>query len=83
MPARFGHPRELTRPVAFKGLFERFDAALRVANYIVLSGQIRAQAAQCRQREGGDQGGPYTRGLKALPGKLRRRDRDAAGRSTP
>ena len=75
---------KLTKAGAIKGLFERFDAALRTAGYIAMSGQIvdASLVAAPRQRNTDEEKkaikeGRVPDGWKARPGKLRQKDRDA------
>lgn len=75
---------KLTRADAIKGLFERFDATLRAAGYIAMSGQIvdASLVAAPKQRNTDEEKraikeGRVPDGWKARPGKLRQKDRDA------
>jgi len=75
---------KLTKAGAIKGLFERFDAALRAAGFIAMSGQIidASLVAAPKQRNTDDEKKALKVGLipeawKARPGKLRQKDRDA------
>lgn len=75
---------KLTRAGAIRGLFERFDAALRAAGFIAMSGQIvdASLVAAPKQRNTEDEKqaikeGRVPEGWKARPGKLRQKDRDA------
>jgi len=75
---------KLTRAGAIKGLFERFDAALRAAGYIAMSGQIidASLVAAPKQRNTDDEKRAIKEGRvpddwRARPGKLRQKDRDA------
>jgi IS5 family transposase len=75
---------KLTRAGAIKGLFERFDAALRAAGFIAMAGQIvdASLVAAPKQRNTDDEKRQIKEGripqkLKARPGKLRQKDRDA------
>ena len=75
---------KLTKAGAIKGLFERFDAALRAAGFIAMSGQIidASLVAAPKQRNTDDEKKALKAGLipeawKARPGKLRQKDRDA------
>jgi transposase, IS5 family len=75
---------KLTKADAIKGLFERFDAALRAAGYIAMSGQIidASLVAAPKQRNTDKEKraikeGRVPEGWKARPGKLRQKDRDA------
>lgn len=57
---------KLVKAGAIARLFERFDAMLRAAGYIAMSGQIVdasliAAPAQYRRREESNQGGPHSR----------------------
>lgn len=72
------------RAGAIKGLFERFDAALRAAGFIAMSGQIidASLVAAPKQRNTDDEKRAIKEGRvpedwKARPGKLRQKDRDA------
>ncbi len=76
---------KLTKAGAIKGLFERFDAALRTAGYIAMSGQIvdASLVAAPRQRNTDEEKkaikeGCVPDGWKARAGKLRQKDRDAS-----
>ena len=64
---------KLTTAGAIKRLFEQFDARLRQAGYIAMSGQIvdASLVAAPRQRntDEGDQGGPYTAELEGQAGQ--------------
>ena len=67
---------KLTTAGAIKRLFEQFDAMLRQAGYIAMSGQIvdaslgcGAASAQYGRREEGDQGRPYTAELEGQAGQ--------------
>jgi hypothetical protein len=73
---------KLTVAGAIKGLFERFDAALRAAGFIAMSGQIvdASLVAAPRQRNTEDEKRAIKEGRvpeewKARPGKLRQKDR--------
>jgi IS5 family transposase len=75
---------KLTKAGAIKGLFERFDAILRAAGYIAMSGQIvdASLIAAPRQRNTGDEKKAIKEGRipdewKEKPAKLRQKDRDA------
>ncbi|MFO1035724.1 MAG: IS5 family transposase [Geminicoccaceae bacterium] len=75
---------KLTRAGAIRGLFERFDAALRAAGFIAMSGQIvdASLVAAPKQRNTEDEKQAIKEGRvpedwKARPGKLRQKDRDA------
>jgi transposase, IS5 family len=75
---------KLTRAGAIKGLFERFDAALRAAGFIAMSGQIvdASLVAAPKQRNTEDEKRAIKEGRvpedwQARPGKLRQKDRDA------
>jgi IS5 family transposase len=75
---------KLTKAGAIKGLFDRFDAALRAAGFIAMSGQIidASLVAAPKQRNTDDEKKALKVGLipeawKARPGKLRQKDRDA------
>ena len=77
-------PREADQGRGDRALFDRFDATLRAAGYIAMSGQIvdatLVQAPRQRNtqgREGGYQGRPGAGGLESKPAKLRHKDRDA------
>jgi len=74
---------KLTRAGAIKGLFERFDAALRAAGFIAMSGQIvdASLVAAPKQRNTDEEKREIKEGCvpqewKARPGKLREKDRD-------
>ena len=64
---------KLTTAGAIKRLFEQFDAMLRQAGYIAMSGQIidasLVAAAQYRRREEGDERGPDTGELEGQAGQ--------------
>jgi IS5 family transposase len=75
---------KLSKAGAIKGLFERFDAALRAAGYIAMSGQIidASLVAAPKQRNTDDEkrtirDDRVPEDWKARPGKLRQKDRDA------
>ncbi|MEF2074958.1 IS5 family transposase, partial [Consotaella aegiceratis] len=75
---------KLTKADAIKGLFERFDAALRASGYIAMSGQIvdASLVAAPRQRNTDDEKKAIKEGRvpeewKKRPAKLRHKDRDA------
>ena len=75
---------KLTKAGAIKGLFERFDATLRQAGYIAMSGQIvdASLIAAPRQRNTDDEKraikeGRIPQDWKDKPAKLRQKDRDA------
>jgi transposase, IS5 family len=74
---------KLTKAGAIKTLFERFDAMLREAGYIAMSGQIDARLiAAPRQRNTNDERKAIKEGRipdawKEKPAKLRHKDRDA------
>jgi len=75
---------KLTRVGAIKGLFERFEAALKAAGDIAMSGQIvdASLVAAPKQRNTDDEKRDIKEGRipdawKARPGKLRQKDRDA------
>ena len=75
---------KLTKAGAIKGLFVRFDAALRAAGFIAMSGQIidASLVAAPKQRNSEDEKKALKEGRvpehwKARPGKLRQKDRDA------
>lgn len=75
---------KLTRADAIKGLFERFDGALRASGYIAMSGQIvdASLVAAPRQRNTDDEKAAIKEGRvpeewKAKPAKLWHKDRDA------
>lgn len=75
---------KLTKVGAIRGLFERFDAALREAGFIAMSGQIvdASLVAAPRQRNTDDEkkaimAGRIPEDWKTRPGKLRQKDRDA------
>jgi transposase, IS5 family len=75
---------KLTKAGAIRGLFDRFDAALRTAGFIAMSGQIidASLVATPKQRNTEDEKraikeGRVPEGWKATPGKLRQKDRDA------
>src|ERR1700751_3457471 len=75
---------KLTTNGAIKRLFEQFDALLRQAGYIAMSGQIvdASLVAAPRQRNTGDEKKAIKEGRipanwKAKPAKLRHKDRDA------
>ena len=75
---------KLTKAGAIQGLFERFDAALRAAGFLAMSGQIidASLVAAPKQRNTEDEKrtikeGHVPEGWKARPGKLRQKDRDA------
>jgi IS5 family transposase len=75
---------KLTRAGAIKGLFERFDAELRAAGFIAMSGRIgdASLVAAPKQHNADEEKKTLKAGLipaawKARPGKLRQRDRDA------
>ena len=75
---------KLTTAGAIKGLFEQFDAMLRQAGYMAMSGQIidASLVAAPRQRNTDDEKKAIKEGRippnwKAKPAKLRHKDRDA------
>jgi IS5 family transposase len=75
---------KLTRAGAIRGLFGRFDAVLRSAGYIAMSGQIidASLVAAPKQRNTEDEKKAIKEGRvpehwTARPGKLRQKDRDA------
>jgi IS5 family transposase len=75
---------KLTKAGAIKTLFRRFDAMLRAAGYIAMSGQIvdASLIAAPRQRNTGDEKNAIKDGRipdewKEKPAKLRQKDRDA------
>ena len=75
---------KLTRAGAITGLFAGFDAALRAAGFIAMSGQIvdASLVAAPKQRNTQDERKDLKEGRipqewKARPGKLRQKDRDA------
>ena len=75
---------KLTTAGAIKRLFEQFDAMLRQAGYIAMSGQIvdASLVAAPRQRNTDDEKKAIREGRipanwKAKPAKLRHKDRDA------
>jgi IS5 family transposase len=68
---------KLTTAGAIERLFEQFDAMLRQAGYIAMSGQIVDASLVAAPR----QQGRIPANWKAKPAKLRHKDRDAAGRS--
>jgi len=75
---------KLTKAGAIKGLFERFDAAVREAGYIAMGGQIvdASLVAAPKQRNTEDEKKAIKEGRvpaawKAKPVKLRHKDRDA------
>jgi transposase, IS5 family len=75
---------KLTKARAIKMLFERFDATLREAGYIAMSGQIvdASLIAAPRQRNTDDEKKAIKEGRipdewKEKPAKLRQKDRDA------
>src|ERR1700758_1741178 len=75
---------KLTTAAAIKRLFEQFDAKLRQAGYIAMSGQIvdASLVAAPRQRNTDDEKQAIKQGRipanwKAKPAKLRHKDRDA------
>ena len=75
---------KLTKAGAIKTLFERFDATLRQAGYIAMSGQIvdASLIAAPRQHNSEDEkqaikGGRIPKDWKDKPAKLRQKDRDA------
>ena len=75
---------KLTKAGAIKTLFKRFDATLREAGYIAMSGQIvdASLIAAPRQRNSGDEKNAIKEGRipdewKEKPAKLRQKDRDA------
>jgi transposase, IS5 family len=75
---------KLTKAGAIKTLFERFDATLREAGYIAMSGQIvdASLIAAPRQRNTQEEKkaikeGRIPDGWKDKPAKLRQKDRDA------
>lgn len=75
---------KLTKAGAIRGLFGRFDAVLRSAGYIAMSGQIidASLVAAPKQRNTEDEKKAIKEGRvpehwKARPGKLRQKDRDA------
>ena len=79
---------KLTTAAAIKRLFEQFDAMLRQAGYIAMSGQIvdASLVAAPRQRNTDDEKKAIKQGRipanwKAKPAKLRHKDHDGAGRS--
>jgi transposase, IS5 family len=84
-PARSGCSGEkLTTAGVIKRLFEQFDAMLRQAGYIAMSGQIvdASLVAAPRQRNTDDEKKAIKQGRipanwKAKPAKLRHKDRDA------
>ena len=73
----------MTTTGAIKRLFEQFDAMLREARYIAMSGSdvdaglVAAPRPAQYGREEGDQGRPYTAELEGQAAKLRHKDRDA------
>jgi IS5 family transposase len=75
---------KLTKADAIKTLFQRFDATLRQAGYIAMSGQIvdASLIAAPRQHNSEDEkqaikGGRIPKDWKDKPAKLRQKDRDA------
>jgi IS5 family transposase len=75
---------KLTRAEAIKGLFSRFDAALRAGGYIAMSGQIvdASLVSAPKQRNTAEERQTIKEGRvpedwKAKPAKLRHKDRDA------
>lgn len=75
---------KLTRAEAIKGLFERFEAALRTSGYIAMSGQIvdASLVAAPKQRNTDEERRTIKEGRvpedwKNRPAKLRHKDRDA------
>lgn len=75
---------KLTKAGAMKGLFERFDAAVREAGYIAMGGQIvdASLVAAPKQRNTEDEKKTIKEGRvptawKTKPAKLRHKDRDA------
>ena len=83
MPARSGYSEKLTKAGAIKTLFERFDATLRQAGFIAMSGQIvdASLIAAPRQRNNDTRRRPSrkaaSRRIEDKPAKLRQKDRDA------
>src|SRR5437660_11533109 len=80
---------KLTKAEAIKTLFARFDAALRVAGYIAMSGQIVDASLIAAPRQRNTQAekraikeGRIPEDWKDKPAKLPQKDRDAAGRSS-
>jgi len=74
----------LTKANAIKGLFERFDAALRDAGYLAMSGQLldaTIVAAPKQRNTDGEKAaikaGTIPDGWQDKPAKLRQKDRDA------
>ena len=75
---------KLTKAEAIKGLFERFEAALRASGYIAMSGQIvdASLVAAPKQRNTDEErrtikDGRVPEDWKSRPAKLRHKDRDA------
>jgi len=75
---------DLTRAGAVKGLFDRFDEALRAAGYLAMSGQLVdatiVAAPKQRNTEGEKaeiKAGRIPKEWKEHPAKLRQKDRDA------
>jgi transposase, IS5 family len=73
---------KLTKAGAIRGLFERFDATLRAAGYIAMSGQIVdasliAAPKQRNTQEEAIKEGRIPKAWKDKPAKLRQKDRDA------
>jgi IS5 family transposase len=75
---------KLTKAGAVQALFDRFDATLRAAGYIAMSGQIvdatLVQAPRQRNTQGEKadiRAGRVPEDWKAKPAKLRHKDRDA------
>ena len=75
---------KLTKAEAIKTLFARFDAALRVAGYIAMSGQIVDASLIAAPRQRNTQAekraikeGRIPEDWKDKPAKLRQKDRDA------
>jgi transposase len=75
---------KLTKAGAIRGLFERFDATLRAAGYIAMSGQIvdASLIAAPKQRNTQEEKkaikeGRIPKAWKDKPAKLRQKDRDA------
>ncbi len=75
---------KLTKAGAIERLFGRFDAAVRAAGYIAMSGQIvdASLVAAPRQRNSDDEkqeikAGRIPQAWQIKPAKLRQKDRDA------
>jgi transposase, IS5 family len=75
---------KLTKASAIKTLFERFDATLRQAGYIAMSGQIVDASLIAAPRQRNSEGekkaikqGRIPKDWKDKPAKLRQKDRDA------